>query len=124
MKRFRLNELVYSAESHILKNIIPGKYISAGGLSFKKPGQRTHDIGCSCPSCDGKGTHIHKDDCEVFIILQGKGIMEIDGKFFELETGDVIVCEPGEDHHLVADKNDPCINLWLHASDSPHIDHT
>ena len=31
-----------------------------------------------------------------------------------------IVIEPGEDHHLIADPDDPCINLWLHAGPRPH----
>jgi len=118
MKRYRLNELIYDNSNHFLHNIIPGEYLSSGGLSFKKPGQRTHDIGCTCASCDGKGRHIHKDDREVFVILQGRGRMEINGTSYELTTGDVVVCEAGEDHHLVADKDDPCINLWLHASNS------
>ena len=120
MKRLRLTDLRSDGVGHILKNVIPGKYLSQGGLSFKKPGQRTHDAGCTCPSCDGHGRHVHAHDCEVFILLQGKAQMEVDGTAHDMVTGDVIVCEPGEDHHLVADESDPCVNLWLHASDTLH----
>lgn len=120
MKRLRLADLDCERNDHILEGVIPGKYLSQGGLSFKKPGQRTHDVGCTCPSCDGDGCHVHDDGCEVFILLQGKAQMEIDGVAHDMATGDIIVCEPGEDHHLVADESDPCVNLWLHGSESPH----
>ena len=97
-------------------------YLSQGGLSFKKPGEKTHDIGCTCQSCNGKGRHAHEDDYEVFIILQGKGIIKINGVNHALVAGDVVVCDPGEDHHLIADENDPCVNLWLHTSNIRHQD--
>jgi mannose-6-phosphate isomerase-like protein (cupin superfamily) len=119
MKKLHLTDLNYEGTHHILINVIPGQYLSKGGLTFKKPGKRTHDMGCSCPACDGNGHHIHPDDCEVFIILQGKTCMEINGELYDMVSGDVIVCESGEDHHLIADKDDPCVNLWLHESDSP-----
>ena len=48
--------------------------------------------------------------------------MEIDGTPHDMITGDVVVCEPGEDHHLVADEEDPCVNITLHTSDSHHLE--
>jgi len=122
MKRLCLRDLDYDENGHILKNVIPGKYLSQGGLSFKRPGQRTHDVDCTCPSCDGNGRHVHADDCEVFILLQGKAQMQIDGNTHDMVTGDIIVCEPGEDHHLVADETAPCVNLWLHGAELRHWD--
>ena len=68
------------------------------------------------------GKHIHDDDREVFVILQGKAVMQIDGEEHPMVTGDIIVVEPGEDHHLVSDRDDPCVNLWLHAGDARHSD--
>jgi len=120
MKKLTLAELECIGGNHVLHGVIPGKYLSQGGLSFKKPGERSHDTGCACPSCDGTGRHVHDEDSEVFILLQGRARMEIDGVFHDMAAGDVIVCEPGEDHHLIADERDPCVNLWLHASDSRH----
>jgi quercetin dioxygenase-like cupin family protein len=29
--------------------------------------------------------------------------------------GEIVIIEPGENHELVADENDPLVNLWLHA---------
>jgi mannose-6-phosphate isomerase-like protein (cupin superfamily) len=120
VKRFSLSDLNSKGDGHILKGLIPGKYLSRGGLSFKKPGERSHDVGCSCSSCDGKGHHIHTDEYEVFILLQGRARMEINGISHAMVTGDVVVVEPGEDHHLVSDENDPCVNITLHTADSHH----
>lgn len=120
MKRYRLSELDNPGQDHILNGIIPGKYLNAGGLNFKTGGHRSHDVGCECPSCDGKGRHVHEKDSEVFLILQGKAIIQIDGQETPLRAGDIVVCEPGEDHHLVSDQEDPCINIYLHAGEERH----
>ena len=110
MKILCLNELPMDDNGHFLKGVLPGKYLSGGSLSYKPPGLRTH----SHDGHDGKDYHVH-DDCEAFVILQGRAVMQIDGAEYPLQTGDVVIIEPGEDHHLVADEADPCINLWLHA---------
>lgn len=118
MKRYRLTELPDNRDGHFLKGIIGGRFLCMGGMGFKKPGVRTH-------SNDGPGgtdRHVHDDDCEVFVILQGKARMELNGEMHPMTTGDVIVVEPGEDHHLISDDDDPCVNLWLHAGPQRHKD--
>jgi len=115
MKRFRLSDLTAAGGAHALAGLLPGRYLSKSGLSFKSPGQRTH----TADGPDGSDRHVH-DDCEAFVILQGRAVMEVDGRAYDLVAGDVVVIEPGEDHHLVADADDPCINLWLHAGEQPH----
>jgi len=105
---------------HILSGLIAGEFLSHGGMGFKAPGHRSHDVGCTCKSCDGRGRHVHADDEEVFVILQGKARMEVDGVSHPLKAGDVVICEPGEDHHLVSDADDPCVNIYLHGCDTPH----
>ena len=80
MKKLKLSDLNCDGTRHVLAGAIPGAYLSQGGIGFKKGGQRSHDVGCTCSNCDGKGRHVHKDDHEVFIILQGKAVMEVDGK--------------------------------------------
>ncbi len=117
MKRYRLNDLPDAREGHFLRGVIPGEYLCQGAMSYKKPSVRTH-------TQDGPGgsdRHVH-DDCEVFVILQGKAVMELNGERIPMVTGDVFVVEPGEDHHLVSDAEDPCINLWLHAGARRHPD--
>jgi len=105
MKRYRLTELPDNREGHILSGLIPGKYIYKGTLGYKAPGFVTHAE---------EDVHVH-DDAEVFIIVQGKATMKLDDQEIPMVTGDVLIVEPGENHHLVADEEDPCINLWFHA---------
>ena len=117
MRRYRLNQLPDAREGHFLSGLVPGRYLCQGALSYKRPNVRTH-------TNDGPGgsdRHVH-DDYEAFVILQGKAVMEVDGERVTMVTGDVVIVEPGEDHHLVSDAEDPCINLWLHAGPERHQD--
>ncbi len=116
MRKLTISDLTIG-KGHVLEGIVPGEYLTHGGLNFKGPGQRSHDVGCDCSSCDGHGRHVHEDDNEIFVILQGKARIEVDGRSHDLVAGDVVICEPGEDHHLVSDESDPCVNLYLHAGD-------
>lgn len=117
MRRYRLRDLPDVHEGHFLAGLVPGEFLRDGGLGFKPAGLRTH----SGDGPSGSDRHVHSD-CEVFVILQGKAVMEVDGRRVPLRTGDVLIVEPGEDHHLVADAEDPCINLWLHAGSTRHPD--
>ena len=115
MKLMRLAELPDNEQGHFLEGVVPGRFLARGGLSFQSPGARTHtDDGPG-----GRDYHVH-DDAEVFIILQGKARMEVDGTMHPLTTGDVCIIEAGEDHHLIADEGEPCVNLWLHAGEEHH----
>ena len=115
MRRYRLSDLQDTKEGHFLQNILPGEYLSSGGLAFEKPGYRTH----SYDGPDGQDFHVHKD-CEVFIIAQGKGEMELNKELHPVVTGDIIVVEPGEDHHLISSVEDPIVTLWIHAGPTRH----
>lgn len=119
MKILTLHDLPLG-EEHVLTGLIPGEFLSRGGLNFKAPGHRSHDVDCTCKSCDGQGHHIHRDDHEVFFIMQGKARMEVDGELYDLHAGHVVICDPGEDHHLIADQDDPCVNIFLHAGNVHH----
>lgn len=116
MKRYRLSELADIREGHFLRDVLPGAYLCMGGMGFKPGGLRTH----SHDGPDNSDKHVHADDREAFVILQGKARMEIDGEYHDLVTGDICVIEPGEDHHLISDDEDPCVNLWLHAGEERH----
>lgn len=116
MKIVRLKDLGDITTGHFLKNLIPGQYLCLGGLSFPRPGFRAH----TNDGPEGRDYHVHKSDYEAFVILQGKGYMELNSQKHPLVTGDVCVVEPGEDHHMTADKDDPCVLIWLHAGPERH----
>jgi mannose-6-phosphate isomerase-like protein (cupin superfamily) len=109
VKRYTFSDLVSNGPEHVVSKLVPGKYIVHGGLSFHAVGWRTHD----------EGLHVH-DDGEIFCIMQGQGVLEIDGRREPIHAGEVLVIEPGEDHHIVGDPSHPIINLWFHCGDEPH----
>jgi mannose-6-phosphate isomerase-like protein (cupin superfamily) len=110
MKRYTFLDLGSTGPEHVASRLVPGKYIVRGGLSFHAIGWRTHG---------DEGAHVH-DDHEVFCIMQGQGEIEIDGRREPLRAGEVLLIEPGEDHHIVGDPQHPIINLWFHCGDEPH----
>lgn len=112
MKILRLNELEDIRDGHFLKNLIPGKHINAGGLTFPTPGYRAH---CN-EGPDGGDLHVH-DIHEVFVVLGGKATMELNGEMHPLSVGDVCIIEPGEDHHMTSDVDDPSVHIWLRTGD-------
>ncbi|MBP1962337.1 cupin domain-containing protein [Paenibacillus aceris] len=115
MIKLRLSELQDTKNGHILQGVLPGDYLSSGGLSFAKRGERSH----TNDGPDGRDYHIH-GDCEAFLILQGTGTMEINGEHFPVTTGDIVIVEPGEDHHLNSSEADPIVTVWCHASSNRH----
>jgi mannose-6-phosphate isomerase-like protein (cupin superfamily) len=110
MKRYTFSDLGAQGVEHVASSLVPGEYIARGGLSFHAVGWRTHD---------GEEAHVH-EDAEIFCIMQGRGEIEIDGTREPVHAGEVLVIEPGEDHHLIGDPQHPIINLWFHCGDEPH----
>ena len=111
MKRFALADLKTGGNGPVLAGLVPGHFIERGGVSRYESGQRSHP----------EGRHVHVVP-EVFCILQGSGVIEIDGESTPFQAGDVLVVEPGEDHHLVSDGSQPLVSTWLHLT--PATDNT
>ncbi len=109
MKRYRLHTLPETEGRHVFAGIVPGEFISEGAMNLKSPGFVSHA---------GESRHVHAEE-EIFVILQGKARVRFDDRVEHLTAGDVVVIEPGENHHLEADERDPCINLYLHCGEKP-----
>jgi mannose-6-phosphate isomerase-like protein (cupin superfamily) len=90
--------------------LLPGRYgdvqISHGGLYVFKPGETAHP----------EPRHVHDVD-EVFIFVQGRGVIPIDGVDYPVVTGDVVIVEAGEDHHTRSSKEDPLVAAWYLMKD-------
>ena len=100
MKHFKLSELRYS-HSRLLPDLLGDRRITGGGLYVFKPGETAHP----------EPRHVH-DVAEVFIFVQGSGVLPIDGVELPVATGDVVVVEAGEDHHTRSSVDDPLVAAW------------
>jgi quercetin dioxygenase-like cupin family protein len=47
--------------------------------------------------------HKHKKGTEIYMVLEGRMIIEVEGKDYALETGDMIVVNPGAVHQVKAE---------------------
>jgi mannose-6-phosphate isomerase-like protein (cupin superfamily) len=82
--------------------------VTSGGISrYEGQGHRTHDE---------TGPHVHTVP-EIFCIVAGSGVVELDGvPETPFVAGDVLIIEPGEDHHLISTGVDPLVFTWMHLA--------
>ncbi len=104
MKKLRIYDLKGPRSGHILAGHVSGKDVRVGGFHRFKPGEVAH----------GTERHTHPVE-EVFIVLQGKATLPVDGKTYELQAGDIAIVDPGEDHHMTGDEADPAVVVWFHV---------
>ncbi len=100
MKKLTVTDLSPSG-SRLLPDLLGDAKISGGGVYVFKPGETAHP----------EPRHVHDVD-EVFIFVQGKGILPIDGVDYPVQTGDVVIVEAGEDHHTRSSVDDPLVAAW------------
>jgi mannose-6-phosphate isomerase-like protein (cupin superfamily) len=84
-----------------MPSLLGDKRITGGGVYCFEPGETAHP----------EPRHVH-DVAEVFIFLQGCGVLPVDGVEYPVKTGDVIIVEPGEDHHTRSSEEDPLVAAW------------
>ncbi len=72
-----------------------------GGVYVFEPGETAHP----------EPVHVHDVD-EVFIFVQGKGVLPIDGVEYPIQAGDVFIVEAGEDHHTRSSVEEPLVSAW------------
>ncbi len=100
MKKFTLSDLTYT-DSRLLPAELGDKTIDHGGVYVFEPGEIAHP----------EPRHVH-DTEEVFIFIQGQGVIPIDGVDYPVQTGDVVIVEAGEDHHTRSSDDDPLVAAW------------
>ena len=100
MRRLTVHDL-NNGGTLLLPDILGEAKITGGGVYVFKPGETAHPEPC----------HVHDVD-EVFIFLQGTGVIPIDGKDYPVRAGDVVVVAAGEDHHTRSSVEDPLVAAW------------
>ncbi len=100
MKRLTVSDL--NSDGHrLLPELLGGAKITGGGVYVFKPGETAHP----------EARHVHAVD-ELFIFLQGAGIIPIDGVDYPVQAGDVVIVAAGEDHHTRSSVDDPLVAAW------------
>jgi quercetin dioxygenase-like cupin family protein len=99
MKKLRIADL-NPTSTQLLPEHLAGSTITGGGLYVFKPGETAHPE-----------RHVH-DVAEVFVFVQGTGVLPIDGVDHPIETGDVFIVEAGEDHHTTSSTDQPLVAAW------------
>jgi quercetin dioxygenase-like cupin family protein len=100
MKKLRIEELKPS-EGRLLPARLGDLKVDHGGVHCFEPGEVAHP----------EPRHVHNAP-EVFIFVQGRGVLPIDGVEHPVRTGDVFIIEPGEDHHTAGSEEDPLVAVW------------
>jgi len=104
MKKIRLNQLKGDVGSTVFGDLVSGRKVVRGGVHVFKPGEVAHA---------DQERHVHEIE-EIFIVLQGQGRLPVEGEVHDAKTGDVIIIEPGENHHMGSSEEDPLVIVWLH----------
>ena len=105
MRRLRLTDLSADGGDSVLATAVPGHRVDSGGVAALAAGERSHP----------QDRHVHTSP-EAFLILTGRGVVEIEGMATGITAGDVLIIEPGEDHHLVSSAQSPLVTVWLHLT--------
>ena len=105
MKQLSLADLTGRSDGPVSVDGVPGFEIERGGITRYEAGARSHP----------EGRHVHTVP-ELFLILQGSGVIEIDGQPTVFQAGDAFLVEPGEDHHLVSQGGRALLSAWMHLT--------
>ena len=100
MKRMKITDVTTDG-SRLLPEILGDRPIGHGGVHVFQPGETAHP----------EPVHVHETD-EVFIFVQGRGVLPIDGEDHPVQAGDVVIVEAGEDHHTRSSQDDPLVAAW------------
>lgn len=74
------------------------KTIVFSGHDFEEPGHLLQVV--SIPSQTRQRLHFHREQTEVFYVLEGEAVIELAGEEFPARPGDAFVCGPGDQHSL------------------------
>lgn len=100
MRKLRISDLKPNGLQLMPQHLGDAK-IAHGGVYVFKPGETAHP----------EARHVHNVD-EVFIFIQGRGVLPIDGVDHPIEAGDVFIVHKGEDHHTRSSVEAPLVSAW------------
>jgi mannose-6-phosphate isomerase-like protein (cupin superfamily) len=77
------------------------------------------DLYCLAPGQEQK-PHAHDDQDKIYVILEGRGRVVVDGTVEAVEAGDAVVARAGRDHGLLNDGDAPLLAVVVVTPPPPH----
>ena len=74
------------------------KTIIFSGDDFAEEGHVLQVV--TVPPATRQRLHLHRQQTEVFYVLEGHALIEIAGEEYDAQPGDAFICSPGETHSL------------------------
>jgi len=68
------------------------------GGDFEEPGHLLQVV--TVPARTRQRLHFHREQTEVFYVLEGHAVMDLAGQEFLARPGDAFICDPGDRHSL------------------------
>jgi mannose-6-phosphate isomerase-like protein (cupin superfamily) len=100
MKKLRIQDIRPTA-NRLLGGLLGDARVVRGGVHVFAPGETAHP----------EPLHVH-DVHEVFLFIEGAGVLPVSGQDYPIQTGDVFIVEPGEDHHTRSSVESPLVSAW------------
>lgn len=58
------------------------------------------------------GLHNHRGAVELFVVLEGSGLIEVDGRMYELRKDSCVLVPPGAPHNLIGSSTEPPLRVF------------
>lgn len=97
------------------------KRIVFSGDDFEQQGHLLQVV--TVPPRTKQRLHAHRQQTEVFYILEGQGVIYVGGKEFLTKPGDAFICSPGDEHSLWNQSNED-FRVVVFKIDKPEEDDT
>jgi quercetin dioxygenase-like cupin family protein len=92
------------------------KTIICSGDDFQQPGHLLQVV--TIPPRTRQQLHLHRQQTEVFYILEGEASIRLAGTDFVARPGDAFICSPGDEHSLW-NQSDQQFRLVVFKIDKP-----
>lgn len=86
---------------------------------FEAPGHLLQVV--TVPPRTKQRLHLHREQTEVFYVLEGQALIEIGGERYVTRPGDAMICSPG-DRHSLWNQSDDDFRLVVFKIDRPKHD--
>lgn len=88
---------------------------------FREPGHLLQVV--TIPPRTRQRLHVHREQTEVFYIVEGEAVISINERDYQARPGDAFICSPG-DRHSLWNRSDNAFKVVVFKIDKPNQDDT